>query len=299
MDPLAIISLPLSANPSTAQLKHRVIRNTLDFLVASFGLRDHLALVAFQAGKSNRIIWLDAWEGMASIGALNLQMHTKVMDDSLFRIKKRAGVGSRGCWSRARRQHCKRSGLANDGSFAPSGRAIFPTNAFVQRLGLRLDGVSLSDAALGEGMMDAMIDEALVFTVDGGVFDPGSGKTVTRLGHPILLTLPLHPPNERPTQQGCTSLPPLTSRTTQKELAMLAAVRVIQSAMSDVSILIDTLEENPEAFGKEWRPIGAQQVMVFRDQLSWTEHTTTEKIFWCADHSIELFGRSSDQTMSS
>ncbi|KAG8746301.1 hypothetical protein FRC11_012770, partial [Ceratobasidium sp. 423] len=56
-----------------------------------------------------------------------------------------------------------------------------------------------------------------------------------------------------------TSLPPPTSRTTRKELAMLAAVRVIQSTMSGVSILIDALEENPEGFGREWRPFGAQQ----------------------------------------
>ncbi|KAG8689786.1 hypothetical protein FRC11_000591, partial [Ceratobasidium sp. 423] len=175
-------------------------------------------------------------------------------------------------------------------------------------MGFGLDRVSLSDAALGEGMMDAMIDEAPVFKVDGGVFDPGSGKTVTRLGHPILLTLPLHPPNERPTQQGWsdvsivrrpagllshqmimratvfvgrrdynhaiqllvgthaaltnilgTSLLPLTSRTTQKELAILVAVRAIQSTMSDVSVLIDILEENPEGFGRDSRPFGAQQ----------------------------------------
>ncbi|KAG8745282.1 hypothetical protein FRC11_013143, partial [Ceratobasidium sp. 423] len=243
---------------------------------------------------------------MASIGALNLRMHAKVMDDSLFRIKKRAGVGG--------------AVVAGPGldvgtastpvwrmTFAPSGRAIFPTDAFVQRLGLRLDGVSLSDTALGEGMMDAMIDEALVFTVDGEVFEPGSGKSVAQLGHPVLLTLPLHPPNETDNDHASnrfcqserlqprhsvvgwyphcihkysrTSLPPPTSRTTRKELAMLAVVRVIQSTMSDVSILIDTLEENPEGFGREWRPFGAQQTMVFRDQLSWTEHTTTEKIF--------------------
>ncbi|KAG8730225.1 hypothetical protein FRC11_007189 [Ceratobasidium sp. 423] len=193
-------------------------------------------------------------------------------------------------------------------------------------MGLGLDRVSLSDAALGEGMMDAMIDKAPVFTVDGGVFDPGSGKSVAQLGHPVLLTLPLHPPNERPTQQGWSDASnvrrparllshqmimratvfvgrrdynyAIQFRMTRKELAMLAVVRVIQSTMSDVSILIDALEENPEGFGREWRPFGAQQTMVFRDRLSWTEHTTAEKIFWCADHSIELFGRSSDRTMS-
>ncbi|KAG8736379.1 hypothetical protein FRC11_002674, partial [Ceratobasidium sp. 423] len=56
MDLIAVISLPPpSANPSTAQLKHRVIRNALDFLVASLGPRDRLALVTFQVGKSGRV----------------------------------------------------------------------------------------------------------------------------------------------------------------------------------------------------------------------------------------------------
>ncbi|CAE7111256.1 unnamed protein product [Rhizoctonia solani] len=56
MDLIAVISLPpASANLSTAQLKHRVIRNALDFLVASLGPRDRLALVTFQVGKTGRV----------------------------------------------------------------------------------------------------------------------------------------------------------------------------------------------------------------------------------------------------
>ncbi|KAJ1307082.1 hypothetical protein OPQ81_001201 [Rhizoctonia solani] len=501
MDLIAVISLPPpSANPSTAQLKHRVIRNALDFLVASLGPRDRLSLVTFQVGKSGRVrktpflcigrpasvsrlsgfvesmsnppqesadqfavkstkdevvdvvtavnhgldtvlqrkqknpisgmmlvcdasdnsrkpqmdllmarteaaslpihsfgygkshdpgpLWLisnatggsytfvrDWYElqdclagcvgGMMSIGVMNLRMHAKVLDESRFRIKKVAGVGGAVVASSGldvdvtlpalrfgeRRELIVELELDNR---APLGGAshhreesISATDAFVQRMGLGIDGLSLSDAALGEGMMDDMIDEAPVFEVDGGFFDPSAGKTVARLGHPVLLTLAIHPPSERPTPQGWsdasivrrraellshqmimraivfvgrrdfnhaiqllvgtrtaltnilnTSLPPPTSRTTRKELVTLAAVRVIQSAMSDVSILIDALEENPEGFGREWRPFGAQQAMVFRDQLSWTGRTTTEKIFWCADHSIELFGRSSDWATS-
>jgi hypothetical protein len=57
-----------------------------------------------------------------------------------------------------------------------------------------------------------------------------------------------------------TSLPPPTSRTTRKELLTLAAVRTIQSVMGDVQVLVDALEENPDAFNRDWRPFGAQQV---------------------------------------
>lgn len=463
IDLIAVISLPPpSANLSTAQLKHRVIRNALDFLVASLGPRDRLSLVTFQAGKSGRVrktpflsigrpgsvarlssfiesissppnehidefavkaikdeiidvvtavnhgldtvlqrkqknpisgmvlvcdasdssrkpqmdllmarteaaslpihsfgygkshdpgpLWLisnatngsytfvrDWYElsdclagcvgGMMSIGVMNLRMHAKVLDDSRFRIKKVAGVGGAVVASSGldvdvtlqalrfgeRRELIVELELDNraplGGSSHRREESLSATDAFVQRMGLGLDGLSLSDAALGEGMMDDMIDEAPVFEVDGGFFDPVSGKTVARLGHPVLLTLAIHPPNERPAHQGwsdaCivrrraellshqmimraivfvgrrdfthaiqllvgtrtaltnilnTSLPPPTSRTTRKELVTLAAVRVIQSAMADVSVLIDALEENPDGFGREWRPFGAQQV---------------------------------------
>ncbi|KAG9095970.1 hypothetical protein FS749_009344, partial [Ceratobasidium sp. UAMH 11750] len=56
MDLIAVVSLPApNAHASTAQLKLRVIRTTLDFLVASLGARDRLALVTFQAGKNGRV----------------------------------------------------------------------------------------------------------------------------------------------------------------------------------------------------------------------------------------------------
>ncbi|CEL62921.1 hypothetical protein RSOLAG1IB_10580 [Rhizoctonia solani AG-1 IB] len=443
MDLIAVVALPpASANPSTAQLKHRVIRNALDFLVASLGPRDRLALVTFQVGKSGRVrktpflsvghtsddfsvksakdeivdvvtavnhgldtvlqrkqknpisgmvlvcdasdtsrkpqmdllmarteaaslpihsfgygkshdpgpLWLisnatggsytfvrDWYElqdclagcvgGMMSIGVMNLRMHAKVLDDSKFRIKKVAGVGGAVVASSGldvdvsvpvlrfgeRRELVVELELDNRAPLAGSSHhreeSMSATDAFVQRMGLGIDGLSLSDAALGEGMMDAMIDEAPVFEVDGGFFDPGAGKTITRLGHPVLLTLAINPPNERSQQQPWsdasivrrraellshqmimraivfvgrrdfshaiqllvgtrtaltnilnTSLPPPTSRTTRKELVTLAAVRVIQSAMADVSVLVDALEDNPEGFGREWRPFGAQQV---------------------------------------
>ncbi|KAG9088359.1 hypothetical protein FRC06_002076 [Ceratobasidium sp. 370] len=517
MDLIAVVSLPApNAHASTAQLKLRVIRTTLDFLVASLGPRDRLALVTFQAGKNGRVrktpflslgkpgsvarlsgfiestaartgeenfndgldefwvktgkdevvdvvtavnhgldsvlqrkqknpisgmvlvcdaadssrkpqmdllmarteaanlpihsfgfgrshdpgpLWLisnatggsytfvrDWYElrdcvagcvgGMMSIGVMNLRMHAKVLDDARFRIRKVAGVSGAvvardgmnvdvvlgALHFGERRELVVELELDNRVQSAPleniaPGASMDATDAFVQRMGL--DALSLSDAALGEGMLDALIDEAPVFEVDGAFFDPGAGKTVSRLAHPVLLTLAIHPPAapsyprgggqhqaQAPSQGWSdativrrraellshqmimraivfvgrrdyahavqllvgtrtaltnilnTSLPPPTSRQTRKELLTLAAVRTIQSVMGDVQVLIDALEENPDGFNRDWRPFGAQQAMVLRDQLSWTGRTTTEKIFWCADNSIELFGRSSDWATS-
>lgn len=41
--------------PSTAQLKVRVIRATLDFILASLAQRDRLSLVTFEVGPSGRV----------------------------------------------------------------------------------------------------------------------------------------------------------------------------------------------------------------------------------------------------
>ena len=56
LDLILVISLPPpTALPSTAQLKIRVIKATLDFLVASLGPRDRLSLVAFEVGAGGRV----------------------------------------------------------------------------------------------------------------------------------------------------------------------------------------------------------------------------------------------------
>lgn len=56
LDLILVISLPPpTALPSTAQLKVRVIKATLDFLVASLGPRDRLSLVAFEVGVGGRV----------------------------------------------------------------------------------------------------------------------------------------------------------------------------------------------------------------------------------------------------
>ena len=56
MDLILVLSVPPpSAVPSTAQLKVRVIRATLDFLLASLSQRDRLSLVTFEVGPSGRV----------------------------------------------------------------------------------------------------------------------------------------------------------------------------------------------------------------------------------------------------
>jgi hypothetical protein len=56
IDLILVISMPPpSAVPSTAQLKVRVIRATLDFLVSSLSQKDRLSLVTFEVGPSGRV----------------------------------------------------------------------------------------------------------------------------------------------------------------------------------------------------------------------------------------------------
>jgi hypothetical protein len=345
LPPLPHVPIDLIAvlSPSTAQLQHRVICTTLDFLVASLGPRDRLALVTFQVGKSGRVrkspslsigrlsafiesmanppdksadefsvksakgeiadvvtavnhgldtvlqrkqknlisgmilvcntadssqkpqmdllmactkaaslsihsfgfgkshdlglLWLISnatgesytfvcdWYklqdcvagcvgGMMSIGVMNLRMHAKVLDEGRFKIKKVAGVGSAVVASNGldvgvtlgvlrfgeRWEMIVELELENCAAPIPTaaGRtdSLSATDAFVQRMGLGLDRLLLSHVALGEGMMDAIMDEAPVFEVDGAFYDPAAGKTVARLAHPVLLTLAFHLPSQ-------------------------------------------------------------------------------------------------------
>jgi hypothetical protein len=71
-------------------------------------------------------------------------------------------------------------------------RAMNATDQFVQSMGL--DSLSIDDSAdLVDGMMDRMIDEVPVVEVDGSFFDPAASKQVSRLAHPVLLTVTLLP----------------------------------------------------------------------------------------------------------
>jgi len=68
------------------------------------------------------------------------------------------------------------------------------TDAFVARMGLDISGDSPN---LMDGVMDRMIDEVPVFEVDGSFFDPAAAKQVSRLAHPVLLTVTLMPISAR------------------------------------------------------------------------------------------------------
>lgn len=153
--------------------------------------------------------------GMMSIGLLNMKLHMKIVDGNRFRIRKVSGGPS--------------SILASDGQnvdvdvgelrygerkemlieleldntdlqqkIAQSrghhgGRALNATDQFVKSMGL--DALSIDDAPdFADGMMDRMIDEVPVVEVDGSFFDPAAGKNVSRLAHPVLLTVTLLPP---------------------------------------------------------------------------------------------------------
>lgn len=56
MDLILVVSIPPpSAVPSTALLKVRVLRSTLDFMIASLDRKDRLSLVTFEVGPSGRV----------------------------------------------------------------------------------------------------------------------------------------------------------------------------------------------------------------------------------------------------
>ncbi|KAG6890106.1 hypothetical protein C0995_012056 [Termitomyces sp. Mi166 len=150
--------------------------------------------------------------GMMSIGLLNMKIHIKVVDGHRFRIRKVSGGPS--------------SILASDGQNVDvdvgelrygerkemliemeldntdaqkmaqarrpaNTRAMNATDQFVQSMGL--ESLSMEDSDFTEGMMDRMIDEVPVIEVDGAFFDPVAAKNVTRLAHPVLLTVTLLP----------------------------------------------------------------------------------------------------------
>ncbi|KIJ65600.1 hypothetical protein HYDPIDRAFT_27598 [Hydnomerulius pinastri MD-312] len=149
--------------------------------------------------------------GMMSIGLLNMKLHMKIVDGQRFRIRKVSGGPSSILSTdghnvdidvgELRYGECKemlieceldntetrRSAVGQNGS-----RAMNATDQFVQSMGL--DSLAIDDSAdLVDGMMDRMIDEVPVLEVDGSFFDPAATKQVSRLAHPVLLTITLLP----------------------------------------------------------------------------------------------------------
>ncbi|KAH9956291.1 Pleckstrin homology domain-containing protein [Russula dissimulans] len=166
--------------------------------------------------------------GMMSIGSMNMKLHMKVVDGNRFRIRKVSGAPSSIVASDGRNVDIDISELrygerkemlveleldnsdaVQQGNARSAQRAMNATDRFNQSLGL--DALSIEDVAdLTDGMMDRMIDEVPVFEVDGAFYDPAAGKHVSRLAHPVLLTVTLLPagggssPSRQPTARSDT-----------------------------------------------------------------------------------------------
>ncbi|KAK6992182.1 Pleckstrin homology domain-containing protein [Favolaschia claudopus] len=161
--------------------------------------------------------------GMMSIGLLSMKLHMKIVDGLRFRIRKVSGgpssilasdgqnvdveVGELRYGERkemlieleldnsdmqakmqAARQQQQQHGRGGNGM----SRTMNATDQFVASLGL--DALAIDDAPdFADGMMDRMIDEVPVVEVDGSFFDPAAAKHVSRLAHPVLLTVTLLP----------------------------------------------------------------------------------------------------------
>jgi hypothetical protein len=149
--------------------------------------------------------------GMMSIGLMNMKLHMKIVDSFRFRIRKVSGGPS--------------SILASDGQNVDvdigelrygerkemlieleldntdmhkiqqarqRNRNMDATDRFVQQFGL--DSLNIDEGGdFVDGMMDRMIDEVPVVEVDGSFYDPAASKQVSRLAHPVLLTITLLP----------------------------------------------------------------------------------------------------------
>ena len=153
--------------------------------------------------------------GLMSIGLVNMKLHMKILDSHRFKIRKVSG-GPHAIVSTDGRDVDVDIGeirygekkemlveleldhwLANRGHGGRDGnsRHANATDEFVARMGL--DAMSMGGDAspnLVDGMMDRMIDEVPVFEVDGSFYDPAVSKHVSRLAHPVLLTVTLLPP---------------------------------------------------------------------------------------------------------
>ena len=150
--------------------------------------------------------------GLMSIGILNMKLHLRIVEGNRFRIRKVSGgptaiVASDGhdvdievgeVRYGEKKEMLVELELDNADAQVQRqtrdahGRTLNATDQFVARMGL--DALSLEDSAdFVDGMMDRMIDEVPVFEVDGSFYDPAATKHVSRLAHPVLLTITLMP----------------------------------------------------------------------------------------------------------
>lgn len=153
--------------------------------------------------------------GMMSMGLLNMKLHLKVVDGNHFQVRKVSGGPTAILSSDGRNvdidlgelRYGERKEMLveleldnSDGRTqdptarrgGPHQRSLNATDQFVAQMGL--DTLSIGDSPdLADGMMDRMIDEVPVFEVDGSFFDPAAAKSVSRLAHPVLLTVTMLP----------------------------------------------------------------------------------------------------------
>ncbi|KAI0358350.1 hypothetical protein OH77DRAFT_1269429 [Trametes cingulata] len=216
--------------------------------------------------------------GMMSIALMNMKLHLKIVDGNRFRIRKISGgplailssdgrdvdveVGELRYGERKEmlveleldNTDVMQSPLASP-QHSHSPRALSATDAFNQRMGL--DALSIGDYAdLAEGMMDRMIDEVPVFEVDGSFFDPSAVKHVSRLAHPVLLTVTLLPnTGSRPRTPASNSSDPVIVRRRMELLASDMITRMLvlvsrrnvpqaQKLMSETRRILHTVLQN-------------------------------------------------------
>ncbi|KAF7967959.1 hypothetical protein HWV62_32469 [Athelia sp. TMB] len=165
--------------------------------------------------------------GLMSIGLMNMKLHMKIVDGNRFRIRKVSGgpssivssdghdvdvdIGELRYGERKEmliELELDNSDLTERNYHRGLHSSPNATDQFVQSMGL--DSLSMGDADLVDGMMDHMIDEVPVFEVGGSFFDPAAGKQISRLAHPVLLTVTLLPPSPR--SQATTSDPVIVRR---------------------------------------------------------------------------------------
>ncbi|KII87384.1 hypothetical protein PLICRDRAFT_177143 [Plicaturopsis crispa FD-325 SS-3] len=175
--------------------------------------------------------------GMMSIGLLNMKLHMKIVDGHRFRIRKVSGgpssilasdghdvdvdVGELRYGERKEmliELELDNSDAHKSHSHGVNGGSMSATDQFVQSMGL--DSLSLGDSPdIMDGMIDRMIDEVPVVEVDGSFFDPAAAKHITRLAHPVLLTVTLLPPASAGARQPSPSSDPVIVRRRMELLA--------------------------------------------------------------------------------
>lgn len=150
-----------------------------------------------------------------SIALRDMKLHLKIVDGQQFKIRKLSGGPTSILHSDGRdvdielgelrygerkemlvELELDNTEITDDtiGRFGDKRRTLNATDQFNQRMGL--DALLNGDSPdLVDGMMDRMIDEVPVFEVDGSFFDPAAGRHVSRLAHPVLLTVTLIPPS--------------------------------------------------------------------------------------------------------